>query len=313
MGKRALWGLISATITLSFFALYAHLEDLESLSSHLKVARGIPLFALLYLLSQLLRAIRWGLLLGLSPAREMLPLFQVSSIHIALSNFVPLKIGELSLPMLAKARWGVDLGRGFGAMVLARALDGVVLLSALAWAAIGFETGLSLFLLLLALPLALRGPILGLAKLALPPHLLRAMEEGLRLNPRRALLAILASLLSWGLKVMGPALLASEVLGTDLRASARASVGAEAAFLLPAVGWMGFGNYELGWTAFMRGSLSVGLLVHLLGLALSALLGIASALFDLLSGGALLESSWRVLKALFGAKLSQEESEGDVG
>jgi len=198
-------------------------------------------------------------------------------------------------------------------MVLARALDGLVLLSALAWAAIGFETGLSLFLLLLALPLALRRPILGLAKLALPPHLLRAMEEGLRLSPQRALLAILSSLLSWGLKVMGPALLASEVLGTDLRASARASVGAEAAFLLPAVGWMGFGNYELGWTAFLRGSLSVGLLVHLLGLALSALLGIASALFDLLSGGALLESSWRVLKALFGAKLSQEESEGDVG
>lgn len=305
--------MISAAITLSFFALYAHLEDLQSLKLHLQSARGIHLFALFYLLSQILRAIRWGLLLDLPPAREILPLLQVSSIHIALSNFVPLKVGELSFPMLAKARWGVGLGRGLGAMILARALDGLVLLSALAWAVAGLEVGMGLFLLLLALPLILKGPILGLARAVLPSRLLRAIEEGLRLTRRRALLSALLSLLSWGFKVMGPALLASKLLDVDLRASIRASVGAEAAFLLPAAGWMGFGNYEIGWTAFLRGSLSVGLLVHLLGLALSALLGLISALADLLAGGVLLRSSWAVVKSLFRAKLSQEETEGDVG
>ncbi len=86
----------------------------------------IPLYALLYFLTHLVRATRWRFLI--SPVKEI-PLKEVIALNwigFFAIFALPLRIGEVARPALTKLRHQISISIGFGTIAVERVVDGLI-------------------------------------------------------------------------------------------------------------------------------------------------------------------------------------------
>lgn len=98
----------------------------------MRVAEGFPPgyiiagFAL-FILGHLVRALRFSILLG--GGVPMSGLFRIIALQTAAVGFLPFRAGEFSLMYLLKSEHGVDYAKGAAVLVLAKALDFLIVVS----------------------------------------------------------------------------------------------------------------------------------------------------------------------------------------
>lgn len=219
----------------------------------------------------------------------------------AAAQLIPVRAGELALPLLLRRNAGIDLSRGAGVLLAARTLD-LAALGAWAAAAILAVTGL-------AHPVALAGAALLVVPALLLPILLglsdrlatralahrgvrwrrqvrrlrrlrRSLDE-LRRSPERLGAAVLASLLMWaGVWLYTWLLLAALDYQWALPTVVAGSAAAAAANLVPFNLLGNLGTLEAGWTAAftalgvpLADAAASGLAAHLWALFLTAATG----------------------------------------
>jgi len=279
-------GLASAALTAGLtLALlrWTSLQQLKELVGHLSLP-WLPPLALLYLVICLLRALRLRVL-----GVEAIPLHRLTAVTLvnaALIRLLPVKSGELSLPLLLRRAGGLRLGRGTAVLVIARGLDlGVV--------ALAFGLGATLCgllrpevvsasaLSLLGLYLVGCTGALGLGRLL--------NRMGLRVEGHRGLSALVCTILIWGC-LFGFQFLCLRSVGLtmSLRHLILAGSAASLAFALPANGLGGFGAMEGGWAGALvlvgwphDQALLSGVLVNLLNALICLSLGAVAAVLAL--------------------------------
>lgn len=124
---------VLAALLLAVLLRQIRWADLALLARRLTIGQ-VGLLCGIYGLTTLLRGIRLGLLVG---DRRGVSLAAVSGVHAFLNHLLPLRLGELSLPVLAKHFLQRELTRGSAALLVMRLYDVfaialLILLSALA-------------------------------------------------------------------------------------------------------------------------------------------------------------------------------------
>jgi uncharacterized protein (TIRG00374 family) len=121
----ALLGVVTFLILLKVSGFRASWEKIQALDArYLVAAIGIHYFAFL------IRALRWKLLLKtLGQKIPLKTLFSYLLVGWFISAAVPARAGDVARAYLLKSDRGVPLRRGFGSILVERAMDGVVILS----------------------------------------------------------------------------------------------------------------------------------------------------------------------------------------
>ncbi len=274
--------LIPVLITLTFLVLFLYSVNLEELLHDLRRIRTeevIYAFSF-YSLSQLVRSVRWKILLKELPLGRVL---LINSANIFLNNVLPARTGELSWFYYAK-RSGAELKVSLWAFLIGRLYDlfGLVSVFLLAYAfSRSILLPLSVLILLPILSLTLpylRLFIPGIGKLEDLKDFLRR-----ELTPSISLKLSLLSTVSFLLKALSIYVLVNPFLGFDLFKFSLAFSGGELTTILPIHGLFGYGTYEGGFLlplkilgVELREGLKIGFIAHNFLLISSALWGIPS-------------------------------------
>jgi len=294
--------LVGALVALALVAAVLAVAGPASFWELLRESRPAPLALALavFAVATALRGLRLGLLLPagrLAPARAPM----VAAAAQAAALFLPLRTGELALPLLLARHAGWDLTAGVSTLLAARALDLATLgvwagASALLVAGLGAPVAgaaaAALLLPALLLPVAValvdrlalrclapRGP--RGRRWTLRVRRLRRALEDLGRRPGRLAAAALSSLALWGstwaytwllLVAIGHRWPVAEVVA--------GSAVASLSNLLPVNLVANLGTLEAGWTAAFSAlgvpvdqAAATGLACHLWALAFAALLG----------------------------------------
>lgn len=274
MRGKALYLILGATIT--SFTLYLLLEE-SALNEALALWRIsglkglIPAF-ILYLLTYILRVERWRLLL---PKRlERGDLFRVVAFHTALANIMPAKLGELAFPALLK-RKGIGLLSSGSVLLLARGMDALCLVSLLSLI-LKPILGLTLIALEFAIVFFQFKTIERLFKSLLTiPKLREVYSRGWERFGREDLLKALGiTYMIWAIKSAGIASLLTSSGRMGFASAFKGALGAECSFIIPISGFLGLGNYEMGWVIASGSRLEVAFFAHSFILLSSALIAI---------------------------------------
>lgn len=174
--------------------------------------------------------------------------FRVMALHNLANNFMPMRSGELSFPLLLKREFRIPAARSIGALLWLRALD----LSAIVIAA-GFSLGIDRLGIVV-------GGLIGFAGLALPPvayavlrsrpvpegGVLARLASGLPVSKGSLLLGQTLTLVQWGTKLAAWAWLLSRLGHIDPVLAWTGAVAGELTSVLPVHGIAGAGTYEAG-------------------------------------------------------------------
>lgn len=284
----------------------------------LRAASLPPLLAALVVTAmiQWLRAWRFQLLLDGRPGMPSRAMLRAACLHLALNLYLPMRLGELSFPFLARRLAGTPLLPATGALIAARLLDLGALLAVLvpasAWVLRERLGGWAL--LAVPVPLLAIGMVWGIAHLGdrLAHHLARYRSLAQKLAPVRAQLraaarrhlfgrVVLASLGIWlchgtiawlAIKALG--------LGSSWPQGLFAGLAANAAFALPIGGVAGVGPVQAAYAWAL----------HLTGIGLPEAIAAAIATHATLLLGAALQGglaalgSWRAPGFPFPAEAS---------
>lgn len=270
------------------------------LAEALPVLRGAsipPILAALAItaLIQWLRAWRFQLLLDGRPGAPSRGMLRAACLHLALNLYLPMRLGELSFPFLARRLAGTPLLPATGALIAARLLDLGALIAVLAPAAAWVlrERLGAWALLAVPVPLLAIGMVWGVAHLGdrLAHHLARYRSLAQKLAPVRVQLraairrhvfgrVVLASLGIW-LCHGTIAWLAITALGLGSTWPEGLFVGlaANAAFALPIGGVAGVGPVQAAYAWAL----------HLTGTGLPEAIAAAIATHGILLAGAALQ------------------------
>jgi len=273
--KLLLSAALAALFFLVFFRLVPPEEILELFSS--VSASTLALAFLLYSVSQILRSLRWSLLLGL-PLRWSLLL---NAANVFLNVLLPARSGELSWFYYAK-RLGLSFKASLWSFLVGRLYDLAALLAVVV-----------VFKALEKGPLLAAGALLSAAAVtAVVPLTFRMTPEKGRLKelkgfllreltPLRSLTLFILSFASFTVKGLGAYAVARAVYPFPLTGFFLAFFGGELSSVLPVHGFMGFGTYEAGFVLGMKlagasyeEALKAGFLVHLYLLLSSAAWGL---------------------------------------
>jgi hypothetical protein len=247
-----LWFLLTPEIARSLWRLAAEARPLPILAAFL-IGAGV----------QWLRAWRFAVMstgrLGLPGANLVRVAFQLN----ALNFILPLRLGELSYPVLMRRHYGYGLVHSAGILLLARAFDlatvGAILLGTAAW--LGLAGAHPLVFGLGALALALSPFALALGGRALQPHLTRLPHVGsfaARLtlglaalaDPRAAMATVALGFAVWLAFGFSAMLVADAVVATVPAATAMlGALSGSIAFALPINGIAGIGPSQAAWVA----------------------------------------------------------------
>lgn len=281
MQRKALYialGAGIATLTLYLLLKSGAIEDTLKLW-RLSGIKGIAPAFILYAFTYLLKAERWRTLLPQD--MKIGELFKIVAIHTALANILPAKLGELAFPALLK-RKGVGFLLSGSLLLLARGIDALALLSLL----------LLIFKPILGIPLiALQFAFIYLKfktveklfkAVLVIPKLKEVYSRGWeRFGKEELIKALGLTYLIWLIKGAGIACLLSSSESLDFFQAFKGSIGAECSFLIPLSGFLGLGNYELGWIATSGSSLPEAFFAHSFLLLSSALIASICSLTSL--------------------------------
>lgn len=281
MEKRILYIGLGAGI--SFLTLYLLIEvgalrDALSLW-RLSGAKGVIPAFLLYFFTYILRTERWDSLL---PKRvRRLELLRIVALHTASANILPAKLGELVFPALLK-RKGINLIISGSLLLLVRGMDALALLSLLLllmkplWGSllIAFQFGFAFF--------RFKDIERIFKTLLVIPKLKEVYSKGWERFGREDLLrALILTYLIWLVKGAGISCLLSSSGSLDFFTALKGSIGAECSFLIPLSGFLGLGNYELGWMVASGSRLEEAFFAHSFLLSSSVLIALICSLTSL--------------------------------
>jgi glycosyltransferase 2 family protein len=123
------WQLVLALSSSALF-LWLAFRGVELASLPALVGAVHPGYVALYTASlafiQVCRALRWQVLVRPFARLEFAAAFRVSNIGLLLMMILPLRIGELARPYLVRRETGASLSAGIGAVVVERAVDGLL-------------------------------------------------------------------------------------------------------------------------------------------------------------------------------------------
>ena len=122
---------VAAVVTaLAIAALLAY-GDYRAYAAGLAEAQYWRLWPLLFIApaAQVVRAYRLSVLLEPTPSAFDAGLFSLASRHMLFSSVLPLRTGDLALPVLLKVQRKVLLSTGLGYVLLVRTFDLLVLLT----------------------------------------------------------------------------------------------------------------------------------------------------------------------------------------
>lgn len=220
--------------------------------------RRIPPFdlsmvILLTLAGYLARAARlaahFGGALRTAPAR----CFRVMALHNVANNFLPLRTGELSFPLLLRQEFGIDSARSVGALLWLRALDLTAIIVAAALSLgidrLGVSAGVGLAVLGLVLP-AVGWRVLRTR--ARNEGWLGRLGSGLPWTTGSLLAGQALTLVHWGTKLAAWAWLIARIGQIDAVLAWTGAVAGELTSILPIHGFAGAGTYEGGIVLVLR-------------------------------------------------------------
>lgn len=174
--------------------------------------------------------------------------FRVMALHNLANNFLPLRTGELSFPLLLKQEFGLSVSRSVGALLWLRALDLSAILVAAAWSLgidrLGLVAGGAIGMVGLILPAA-GFRILGTT----PVHgdgIISRLASGLPVSGTSMIQGQVLTLVHWGTKLAAWAWLLARLGGIDAVLAWTGAVAGELTSVLPVHGIAGAGTYEAG-------------------------------------------------------------------
>jgi uncharacterized membrane protein YbhN (UPF0104 family) len=279
---RTLLALLITLLFLLLFFLTVSPQDLVADLGRFSLSELLLSF-LFYSLSQLVRALRWWLVLKTVPLRHVL---LINSANVFLNNLLPARTGEVSWFYYCR-RAGVSLPRSLWSFFLARLFDLMGMVALL----------LITFLALRRPDLLLPGAVLLVAVPLLLPEAGRVLPGGGRLGELKSFLRenftlflslgmFALSLLALFFKFISVYLITSELWGMGPLRSLMAFAGGELTTVLPLHGIGGYGTYEAGFLIPLKmvgveleTALKAGLVAHSFLLVSSALWGLPSIVF----------------------------------
>jgi Lysylphosphatidylglycerol synthase TM region len=128
MWARIAAGVIVSALTAALLLAYG---DYRAYAAFLAKAQYWKLWPLLFVApaTQAVRAYRLAVLLGPAPLAFDPRLFHLSSMHMLFSSVLPLRAGELALPLLLKLQRNVPFSTGVGYVLVIRVFDLLVALT----------------------------------------------------------------------------------------------------------------------------------------------------------------------------------------
>ncbi|MDO8722884.1 MAG: lysylphosphatidylglycerol synthase transmembrane domain-containing protein [Syntrophales bacterium] len=121
-----------AGLLLSAFLVYLAVRDIrfEDVAEGFKTVRYryIPLVLMLILLIQLLRSVRWGVILSPIEKVDQLSLFSVSSVGFLAIVTIPARLGELARPYLISKKCNIRMTAALGTIFVERVFDSLTIL-----------------------------------------------------------------------------------------------------------------------------------------------------------------------------------------
>jgi hypothetical protein len=261
-------------LAVSAALLYFAVKDMETASlpniiSEADLLVAVPIF-FVYMLELTFRSLRWKLLLSPSGKVSFADSFKLESAALALSNILPLRLGEVVRGTYGASLLGIPAATVFCTMLVERAMDAAMLtLMFIAAAALGGAPGgLRVGAWIWLLPAGLAAALAALAfadRIGAHPALQRlkarfagaseamgrlAMGARALRSPRAAALAMLLAALQWAMDALNLYLLARAfgIAGdiTPLRSLTLLFTGAMAVSVPGVPGY--FGNFEFAIT-----------------------------------------------------------------
>ena len=218
----------------------------------------LPTLTLAFLLfagSHIVRAYRIYDLVLSARAVPFFAVIKLSALHQFANNLLPMRLGEVVLPLLLKRYFAIRLSRGFARLIWLRVLDlavmgGVAALLVLASISVFYRWGLlGLGVLSLSLVLILRKVILSRsAKLRDMVHVLAETAPG---DIAQWLRLLIWTVLAWGLKLAAITLIIMSFADVGFNGALSGALGAELSGILPLHGLAGAGSYEAAFFAGM--------------------------------------------------------------
>ncbi|MCS7232783.1 MAG: lysylphosphatidylglycerol synthase domain-containing protein [Synergistetes bacterium] len=281
MRKKGLY--IASGIGITAITLYFLLEEKTLIDAlrlwRLSGIKGIIPAFVLYIITYLLRAERWRVLLPQKiKGRE---LFNIVAVHTAFANILPAKLGELAFPALLK-RKGVGLIVSGSLLLLARGMDALCLLSlliliiypSLGAILISFQFGFTFW--------GFRTIERLFKAVLVVPKLKEVYSKGWeRFGKEDLLRALGLTYFIWVAKGAGIACLLASSGRLNFFQAFKGSIGAECSFLIPLSGFLGLGNYELGWIIASGSKLEEAFFAHSFLILSSIIIAIICSLTSL--------------------------------
>ena len=205
--------------------------------------------------SHIVRAYRIYDLVLSTRAVPFFAVVKLSALHQFANNLLPMRLGEVVLPLLLKRYFGIRLSRGFARLIWLRVLDlavmgGVAALLVLASIHVLYRWGLlGLAVLALALVLVLHKVILSRsAKLRDIVNVLAETAPGTIIQWLRLLIWTVTA---WSLKLAAITLIIMSFADVGFNGALSGALGAELSGILPLHGLAGAGSYEAAFFAGM--------------------------------------------------------------
>ncbi|MFT7560906.1 MAG: uncharacterized membrane protein YbhN (UPF0104 family) [Flavobacteriales bacterium] len=208
----------------------------------------IAICVALVCLSHFLRAYRIYYSYSANEKVRLLDVCAVSLSHNTLSSLLPMKLGELALPILSKHKLNIGLGKSAVTLLLIRLLDAHVLM---------------VFVLFFAANIWLDsyGLILSIGFLLLTPAMVPIARRLTTLHPKLEplgdifanikllLMLYIQSILIWSVKLTAFALIALSLGNLAIDHAWLATIIADASALSPITGFANTGTYEVAFVA----------------------------------------------------------------
>lgn len=297
MNRKAAQSIIGITITVAFLSLIVSVVGLDELMAPWKdfsLLAGVIAISLIFL-SYIARAFRVYDYFRTDMSGQFAGMLKLNLYHIVANNFLPMRSGEISFPVLMSRYFQIPVARSVPALLWFRLLDLHALVCIGISAVIWYSTGpiLGAGFVLVSLPL----PFLGIWLRRWSLGTLHTLGDGRLVNITQAMFAALPESLgqarntmlwtwsNWGAKLLSLAWVLLQFTEVDLPTALYSIFLADLTSVLPIHSVAGFGTYEGGVVAGLVPTgvpvveaLQIAVNVHLFVLG-SSILGGAAAMF----------------------------------
>lgn len=249
------WIWLSGIILLS--ALFYAVDANYGWSEVFAAWQSVPLSTIvisysLFICSHILRSARIYFLLSSNrnklEFKSHFPIvIKASSIHQFLNNLLPMRMGELALPVLLKRYFDVSWGKGLSKLIWLRVFDALIMgsVAGIVFAAF-FYANIYLGLIALTLALGIGALVIVIGKLKGKKlnTVLSTFVEAAPPTRKSGLTLVIMTLLAWLTKLAALVLMVQALGGMQIMAALSAIVSVEFGALLPVNGIAGAGNFE---------------------------------------------------------------------